>query len=114
MLLFYIRDAVAEVLNCGFEDRIVNVLLELNNSFFILKVNLGVCNSRNAGDPIDSSAGIVLKKKTGDRVEKGDTLAIFYTDDESKIEEAKREFFEAFTFGNKKPPAQKLIYRIIK
>lgn len=66
------------------------------------------------GDPIDSSAGIVLKKKTGDRVEKGDTLAIFYTDDESKIEEAKREFFEAFTFGNKKPSAQKLIYRIIK
>ena len=66
------------------------------------------------GDLIDSSAGIVLKKKTGDRVEKGDTLAIFYTDDESKIEEAKREFFEAFTFGNKKPPAQKLIYRIIK
>lgn len=66
------------------------------------------------GDPIDSSAGIVLKKKTGDRVEKGDTLAIFYTDDESKIEEAKRDFFEAFTFGNKKPPAQKLIYRIIK
>ncbi len=66
------------------------------------------------GDPIDSSVGIVLKKKTGDRVEKGDTLAIFYTDDESKIEEAKREFFEAFTFDNKKPPAQKLIYRIIK
>ena len=66
------------------------------------------------GDPIDSSAGIVLKKKTGDRVEKGDTLAIFYTDDESKIKEAKREFFEAFTFGNKKPPAQKLIYRRIK
>lgn len=66
------------------------------------------------GDPIDSSAGIVLKKKTGDRVEKGDTLAIFYTDDESKIEEAKRDFFEAFTFGNKKSPAQKLIYRIIK
>lgn len=66
------------------------------------------------GDPIDSSTGIVLKKKTGDRVEKGDTLAIFYTDDESKIEEAKREFFEAFTFGNKKPPAQKLIYKIIK
>ena len=66
------------------------------------------------GDPIDSSAGIVLKKKTGDRVEKGDTLAIFYTDDESKIKEAKREFFEAFIFGNKKPPAQKLIYKIIK
>lgn len=79
----------------------------------IASVILGAGREKK-GDPIDSSAGIVLKKKTGDRVEKGDTLAIFYTDDESKIEEAKREFFEAFTFGNKKPPAQKLIYRIIK
>lgn len=66
------------------------------------------------GDPIDPSAGIVLKKKTGDRVEKGDTMAVFYTDDESKIEEAKREFFDAFTFGNEKPQPQKLIYKIIK
>lgn len=79
----------------------------------IASVILGAGREKK-GDPIDSSAGIVLKKKTGDRVEKGDTLAIFYTDDENKIEEAKREFFEAFTFGNKKPPAQKLIYRIIK
>lgn len=79
----------------------------------IASVILGAGREKK-GDPIDSSAGIVLKKKTGDRVEKGDTLAIFYTDDESKIEEAKREFFEAFTFGNKKPPAQKLIYKIIK
>lgn len=79
----------------------------------IASVILGAGREKK-GAPIDSSAGIVLKKKTGDRVEKGDTLAIFYTDDESKIEEAKREFFEAFTFGNKKPPAQKLIYRIIK
>lgn len=79
----------------------------------IASVILGAGREKK-GDPIDSSAGIVLKKKTGDRVEKGDTLAIFYTDDESKIEEAKREFFDAFTFDNKKPPAQKLIYRIIK
>lgn len=66
------------------------------------------------GDPIDPSAGIVLKKKTGSRVEKGDTLAVFYTDDESKIEEAKKEFLDAFTFGIEKPQPQKLIYKIIK
>ena len=66
------------------------------------------------GDPIDPSAGIVLKKKTGDHIEKGETLAVFYTDDESKIEEAKLEFLGAFTFGNEKPQAQKLIYKIIK
>ncbi len=66
------------------------------------------------GDPIDPSAGIVLKKKTGDHIEKGETLAVFYTDDESKIESAKSEFLGAFTFGNEKPQAQNLIYKIIK
>lgn len=79
----------------------------------LVSVILGAGREKK-GDPIDPSAGIVLKKKTGDRVEKGDTLAVFYTDDESKIEEAKREFFEAFTFGSEKPQPQKLIYKIIK
>ena len=38
----------------------------------------------------------------------------YFTDDESKIESAKSEFLGAFTFGNEKPQAQKLIYKIIK
>lgn len=66
------------------------------------------------GDPIDPSAGIVLKKKTGDYVKKGEPLAVFYTDDEGKIEGAKQEFFDAFTFGNERTQPQKLIYKIIK
>ena len=79
----------------------------------IASVVLGAGREKK-GDPIDPSAGIVLKKKTGDHVKKGETLAIFYTDDESKIEEAKQEFFSAFEFGNEKPQTQKLIYKIIK
>lgn len=79
----------------------------------IASVILGAGREKK-GDPIDPSAGIVLKKKTGDYVKKGESLAVFYTDDEGKIEGAKQEFLDAFTFGNERTQPQKLIYKIIK
>ena len=66
------------------------------------------------GDPIDPSAGIILKKKTGDFVEKGQTLAVFHTDDSTKVKDVEKEFFDALTFSDTKPDNQKLIYKIIK
>lgn len=39
-------------------------------------------------DTIDPSAGIVLRKKTGERIEKGETLAILHTSHEQSIQEA--------------------------
>lgn len=79
----------------------------------IASVILGAGREKK-GDPIDPSAGIILKKKTGDSVSKGDVLATFYTDDETRIDVAKREFLDALIFGNEKPSNQKLIYKIIK
>ena len=79
----------------------------------IASVILGAGREKK-GDPIDPSAGIVLKKKTGDYVKKGESLAVFYTDDEGKIEGAKQEFLDAFTFGDERTQPQKLIYKIIK
>lgn len=79
----------------------------------IASVILGAGREKK-GDPIDPSAGIVLKQKTGDYVKKGEPLAVFYTDDEGKIEGAKQEFLNAFTFGNERTQPQKLIYKIIK
>lgn len=79
----------------------------------IASVILGAGREKK-GDPIDPSAGIVLKKKTGDYVKKGEPLAVFYTDNEGKIEGAKQEFLNAFTFGNERTQPQKLIYKIIK
>ena len=79
----------------------------------IASVILGAGREKK-GDPIDPSAGIILKKKTGDSVSKGDVLATFYTDDETRIDVAKREFLDALIFGNEKPSKQKLIYQIIK
>ena len=48
------------------------------------------------GDKIDHSAGILLKKKTGDFVNKGDILAVMYANDESKFDEAEKVFKSAF------------------
>lgn len=79
----------------------------------IASVILGAGREKK-GDPIDPSAGIILKKKTGNFVSKGDVLATFYTDDETRIDVAKREFLDALIFGNEKPSKQKLIYKIIK
>jgi pyrimidine-nucleoside phosphorylase len=64
-------------------------------------------------DEIDLSAGILVCKKVGDEVAEGDTLAIFYGNDEAKIDAAMKEAAEAFKIGNTpiKPPT--LIKEII-
>lgn len=79
----------------------------------IASVILGAGREKK-GDPIDPSAGIRLKKKTGDYVQKGELLGVFYTDRRAAAEEAKEEILAAFTFGSEKPKEQKLIYNIIK
>lgn len=59
---------------------------------------------------IDYTAGIVLEKKTGDFVKKGETLATLYTSKEELLEAAKQKFLEAVEFGEKKAGTQPLIY----
>lgn len=66
------------------------------------------------GDSIDSSAGIILKKKIGDRVCPGEVLASLFTDDKMKIESASQQITEAFEVGESTFKKQKLIYKIIK
>lgn len=61
-------------------------------------------------DEIDHSAGIVLKKKTGDFVNIGDVLAVFYTNKKESIEGAKKEYLSALTFSKTKSDKGKLIY----
>lgn len=62
-------------------------------------------------EPIDLSIGIVLKKKVGDRVEKGEPLAVFYSDgDKQKVDPAKAKFLRAYTIGDKQVDSPKLLY----
>lgn len=54
-------------------------------------------------DAIDFSAGITLRKKTGDKVEKGETLAVFYTSSLEKAQNAEKLYLSALTFSETKP-----------
>jgi len=65
-------------------------------------------------EKIDYSAGIVINKKTGDKVSKGDTLCTLYTNDENAIEQAKKRYLSSLTFGQNKKEAEPLVYQVIK
>ncbi len=65
-------------------------------------------------DSIDYSAGIVLNKKTGDAVKKGDVLATLYTDRESSIGNAEKMFLEALSISDTAPAPKPLVYKIIR
>ena len=64
-------------------------------------------------DSIDYSAGIVLKKKTGDNVYLNDTLAVFYTNADGKISEAEEIFLSALEFSPEPPDLKQLIINVI-
>jgi pyrimidine-nucleoside phosphorylase len=61
-------------------------------------------------DAIDYSAGIVLKKKYGDTVKKGETLALLYSDDEKLFEASAERLIAGTEISSEKPEEQKLIY----
>lgn len=60
-------------------------------------------------DVIDFAAGIVLHKKTGDKVEKGECLATLYADAEEKFNAAEEMFRAALTFGPAPEPVPALV-----
>ena len=62
---------------------------------------------------IDYGAGIWIHKKYGDYVEEGEPLATFYTNDSSKIKDAKTQFIEAIKIDENEPPPAKLIYAFV-
>ncbi len=61
-------------------------------------------------DVIDLGAGLVLRKKTGDRVEKGETLAVLYASEEGERMAAALEGLrKAYHFSEKAPKKRDLI-----
>lgn len=64
-------------------------------------------------DDIDPSAGIILHKKTGDKVEKGDIIATLLCSDESLFENAVLQFGESVTVCAEKTTPKPLLYGII-
>ena len=65
-------------------------------------------------DKIDFSAGIKLVKKTGDKVEKDDVIAVLYTSDEHRFDAAAKRLIDATHIGESKPEDAPLIYDIVE
>ncbi len=63
---------------------------------------------------IDFAAGIMMKKKYGEAVKKGETLAILYTSKKDTLAEAERMYKEAVVLGDAKPAAEPLVYARIE
>ncbi|MEG0856032.1 MAG: pyrimidine-nucleoside phosphorylase [Terrisporobacter sp.] len=64
-------------------------------------------------DELDLSAGLLIKKKVGDYVKEGDTLAIMHFNKEEKFEDAKRRFINAYKISEEKAQPKKLIYGVV-
>ena len=65
------------------------------------------------GDPIDMSAGVVLVKKTGDFVRRGEEIAYLHTNRAEKLGEAENMYLSALAFSDKPVEKEPLVYQII-
>lgn len=87
------------------------------SGFDTLKVGLVAtelgAGRQQVGDRVDPKAGIVLHRKIGDRVEKGDILATLHTDRENVIEQANRALGESLRISEDPLPRRSCIRTFI-
>ena len=67
-----------------------------------------------ADDVIDIRAGIILSKKTADKIARGDVIATLYTEREHTLEKAEKMVLDALSFTDTAPKREPLIYDIIE
>ena len=65
-------------------------------------------------DEVDHAVGIELKKKVGDKVEKGDVIAEIYFNDEKNVQSSKAMVLDAYIIGNEKIENIKNILEVIE
>ena len=78
----------------------------------VLATELGA-GRQKAADVIDPTAGIVLKKKTGDRVRTGDVLVEIMADRDAVVERVRDELAGCITIGQAQVPPQPRIRAIV-
>ena len=79
----------------------------------ILSVKLGAGRAAKE-DQIDHSAGIVLYKKVGDKVDKDEAVAVLHSNDQTALHECASAFASALNIQEKQQPDNRsLIYKVI-
>ena len=80
----------------------------------MVSVELGA-GRRAKDDDVDPQAGFVLHKKIGDRVEKGETIAILHTNKEEMLDSAKKGMLDAIKINDREPKSlRKITHRVDK
>ena len=85
----------------------------------ILAENIGIaCMTLGGGretkdSKIDLSVGIYLKKKNGDQVNTGDTLAVIYANDRAKMNTAAEKVLHAYEISNEPKEMQPVVKEYI-
>lgn len=82
-------------------------------SIGIASVILGAGREKK-DDVIDMTAGIILNKKTGDKILKGDVLATLYTQNEASLKAAQKKFLSAIELSDEQPQEIPLIYKVVR
>ena len=82
--------------------------------------DIGICSLLLGGgretkeSEIDLSVGILLEKKKGDAVKKGEVLGYLHANDEKRLEAAKEKFRSAYFITGHQPEAEPLIKGILQ
>lgn len=76
-------------------------------------ISLG-CGRMKVEDKIDYLSGIILKKKCGDEVKKGDVICTLYSESELKLSAGEKRLEGAIKITSGKPKLNNLILKIMK
>ena len=71
-----------------------------------IAIYIGAGRVKGSGEISSKTAGIVLNKKIGDRVEVGEVLAYIHTDDDTKVMGATQNLTDAFKITDRKVPVK--------
>jgi pyrimidine-nucleoside phosphorylase len=66
------------------------------------------------GEPVDHAVGVVLKKKVGEQVQRGESLLTIHANDEQRLAEARENLLHAFAWSEAPVEPAPLIRQIIR
>lgn len=93
------------------KDGYVNKIHAENIGIVAMELGAGRATKESV---IDLSVGIVLNKKRGDKVSKGDTIACVYANDQSKADKAVRDIIANYEVVDEYKQNRKLIYDVVR
>ena len=97
--------------------------VKVSHDGYISKMNteeIGICacdlgaGRATQDDIIDHAAGIIILKKHGDRVEKGEAIATLYTNKKEMLDRVAERYLAAVTLSDEPPASAPVIHGIVR